>query len=308
MLHFSIRRAIRGILTLWVVVSAVFVVLRISGDPAQAMLPEDATPEQIERFNQSFGLDQPIPVQYGKYLASIARGDFGISLRERRPVTEVVQARLGATLELAAAAILIGLLLGIPAGILAAVWHNSTWDRLLMGFAFVGQSMPNFFIGILLILLFALELRLLPSSGRGGIQHLILPAFTLATALLAGTARMTRSSMLEVIRQEYVRTARAKGLANRQVLIRHCLRNAAVPVVTLVGLQIGVMIGGAAITETVFAWPGVGRLAVNSISIRDYPVIQMLVIMIAASVVTVNLLVDITYGLLDPRIRLQGSA
>lgn len=308
MLQFTLRRMLRSALTLWVVVSAVFVVLRLTGDPAQAMLPDDATPQQVESFRHRFGLDESIPVQYARYVSRVAHGDFGESLRERRPATELIRSRIPATLELGAAAIAIGLLLGIPAGVLAALKHNSLWDRLLMGAAFFGQSAPNFFVGILLILLFALQLKLLPSSGRGGWQHLVLPAITLATGLLAVMARMTRSSLLEVVGQDYVRTARSKGLTGRAVLLRHCFRNAAIPLITVLGLHTGALIGGAAITETVFAWPGVGRLAVGAITTRDYPVIQVIVIMIAASVVVVNLGIDIAYGLLDPRIRLRSGS
>ncbi len=303
MLRFALVRLLRGLVTLWLFVTTVFVVLRLSGDPAQAMLSDEATPAQIENFRRRFGLDRPIPVQYARYLLNLTRGDFGDSLSDRRPVTALIAARVGATLQLGAAAIAIAVLCGLPAGILAALWRNSLWDRALMGLAFVGQSAPNFFIGIILILLFSLQLRLLPSSGRGSWQHLILPAFTLATGLLAALARMTRSSLLEVIRQDYVRVARAKGLSERRVIWRHCLRNAAAPVVTIFGLSIGGVIGGAAIVETVFAWPGIGQLAVNAISIRDYPVIQCIVLMVALSVVAVNFLVDIAYGLLDPRVR-----
>lgn len=302
-LRFTFVRLLRGLVTLWLVVTTVFVVLRLSGDPAQAMLSDEATPAQIENFRHRFGLDQPIPVQYARYFLNLARGDFGDSLSERRPVAALIAARIGATLQLGAAAIALALLCGIPAGLLAALWRNSLWDRALMGLAFVGQSAPNFFVGIILILLFSLQLRLLPSSGRGSWQHLILPAFTLATGLLAALARMTRSAVLEVIRQDYVRVARAKGLSERQVIWRHCLRNAAAPVVTIFGLSVGGVIGGAAIVETVFAWPGIGRLAVNAISIRDYPVIQCIVLLVALSVVVVNFLVDIAYGLLDPRVR-----
>lgn len=303
MLRFTLVRLLRGIVTLWLVVTTVFVVLRLSGDPAQAMLSDEATPAQIENFRRRFGLDRPIPIQYARYFLNLARGDFGDSLSERRPVAALIAARAGATLQLGATAIALALLCGIPAGILAALRRNSLWDRGLMGLAFVGQSAPNFFIGIVLILAFSLQLRLLPSSGRGSWQHLILPAFTLATGLLAALARMTRSSLLEVIRQDYVRVARAKGLSERRVIWRHCLRNAAAPVVTIFGLSVGGTIGGAAIVETVFAWPGIGRLAVSAISIRDYPVIQCIVLMVALSVVAMNLLVDIIYGLLDPRVR-----
>lgn len=307
MARFMMRRTLRALLTLWLVVTVVFVALRLTGDPAEVLLRDDATPEQQAAFRANYGLDQPLPVQYLRYVERLARGDAGTSLRFRRPASELLQDRLPATLELGLTALVLGLAVGIPAGVLAAVRHNSPLDRLLMTATFVGQSAPNFFIGIVLILLFALELKLLPSSGRGGWQHLLLPSFTLATGLIAATARMTRSSLLEVARQDYVRTARAKGLHNRAVLLRHCLRNAGLPVVTLLGLHVGTVIGGAAITETVFGWPGVGRLAVSAINTRDYPVIQLIVVVIAASVVLVNLAVDLLYGLLDPRIRLSGG-
>jgi peptide/nickel transport system permease protein len=303
--RFAITRLLRGLLTMWLVVTAAFVGLRITGDPAQAMLGEESTPEQRAAFERQFGLDEPIPVQYALYFANIARGNFGQSLSERRPVIELVARYMGATARLALAAVAIALLLGIPAGILAALWHNSALDRALMGLAFVGQSAPNFFVGILLILLFSLQLRWLPSNGSETWQHLILPAFTLATGLLAAMARMTRSALLEVLRMDYMRVARAKGLSPWRVVVGHGLRNAAIPVVTVFGLSVGVMIGGAAITETVFAWPGIGRLAVTAITIRDYPLIQVIVLLVAASVVVINLLVDLIYGWLDPRIREQ---
>lgn len=303
MTRFVLGRVVRGLVTLWIVVSAVFVVLRLSGDPAQAMLGPDATPEAIEAFRIRHGLDDPIPIQYVHYLAGIVRGDFDDSLNGGRPAFELFRARLGATLELGLAAVVIALVIGIPAGVLAAIKRGSLWDRLAMVGAFIGQSAPNFFIGIVLILVFSLRIQLLPSSGRGEPIQLVMPAFTLATGLLATLARMSRSSLLEVINQDYVRTARAKGLSHRSVIVAHTLRNAAIPVVTLLGLWASALIGGAAITETVFAWPGVGRLAVGAVADRDYPVIQLIVIVVAASVVAMNLLVDIAYGFLDPRIR-----
>ena len=303
MTRFVLGRSLRGIVTLWAVVTVVFIVLRMSGDPAEVMLGAEASPEAIEAFRRSHGLNDPLPVQYGQYLVNVLQGDFGDSLKDRRPALEVFRSRIGATLELGLAAVVIAVVVGLPLGILAALRRNSVWDRTAMAVAFIGQSAPNFFVGILLILFLSLQLNALPSSGRGSWQQLVMPAFTLATGLLAGLARMSRSSLLEVIRQDYVRTARSKGLSNRSVVLGHCLRNAAIPVVTLFGLSVGALIGGAAITETVFAWPGVGRLAVNSVSSRDYPVIQLIVIVIAASVVVTNLLIDIAYGLLDPRVR-----
>ncbi len=307
MARYGLRRLLRGLVTMWLVVTVVFVALRISGDPAKAMLPDDASVAQIEAFNRRYGLDQPIPVQYALYLRNILAGDFGDSLREHRPVTELVSARMGNTLLLGFAAIAIALAIGLPAGILAAIYHNRLWDRLLTAGAFIGQSIPNFFLGILLILFFSLQLRSLPSSGTGTWQHLILPAFTLSTGLLSSMARMMRSSLLEVMRQEYVRTARAKGFSNRQIILRHCLRNAAIPVLTLFGLSLGGLIGGAAITETIFAWPGIGRFAVGAISSRDYPLIQYIVLLVAASVVSANFIVDMLYGVIDPRIRAERA-
>ncbi len=303
MIRYTVRRFLRGLVTMWLVMTVVFVVLRLSGDPAEAMLPDDATVDQIEAFHRLHGLDQPLHVQYYRYFANLMQGNFGNSLSERQPVVTLIRGRIGYTLQLGAAAVALALLFGLPAGIVAALKRNSLWDRLLMGGAFFGQSAPNFFVGIVLILIFSLQLRLLPSSGKGTWQHLVLPALTLSTGLLSSMARMMRSSLLEVMNQDYVRTARAKGFAHNQVIIRHCLRNAAIPVLTLFGLSVGVLIGGAAITETIFAWPGIGRFAIKAIAIRDYPLIQFIVLLVAASVVVANFIIDLLYGLIDPRIR-----
>jgi peptide/nickel transport system permease protein len=305
MLQFTIRRLIRGVLTLWVVVTLVFFGLRLSGDPVMLMLGDEATPEAITALREQFGLNQPLPVQYARYLQTIGTGDFGNSLRERRPATEIVLERLPATAELALASLLLAVVIGVPAGIYAAIRRNSFIDRGLMAFAFFGQSAPNFFIGILLILLFSMTLQILPSSGRGTWQHLIMPALTLSTFGIASLARLSRSAVLEVLSKDYVRTARAKGLRESTVQIRHVMRNAAIPVITVLGLQVGLAISGAIVVETVFAWPGMGRLVITSVSSRDYPVIQLAVLLIAVSVVIVNFLVDIVYGLLDPRIRYE---
>lgn len=303
MTRYVVNRLLRGILTLWVVVTLVFVVLRLTGDPAQALLPDDATQDMIDAFNQRYGLDQPLPVQYVLYLRGLAAGDFGISLSDHQPVTKLVHGRLGATVQLGMVSILLAVVIGIPVGILAALRHNTLGDRLLMLGAFAGQSTPNFFVGIVLILIFSLHLRLLPSSGDSSWRHIILPALTLSTGLMSSMARMMRSSLLEVMNQDYMRTARAKGFGLGQAIVRHGLRNAAIPVLTLFGLSVGVLIGGAAITETVFAWPGVGRFAVRAIAVRDYPLIQYIVLLVATSVVATNFLVDVLYGWLDPRIR-----
>jgi peptide/nickel transport system permease protein len=306
MTGFIIRRFLRGLITLWLVVTVVFFGLRISGDPVTLMLGFEATPEAIDSMQEKLGLNDSIPVQYLRYLQLVARGDFGQSLREPRPVTEVVLDRVPATLELAFASLVLAVAFGIPIGIFAALRRNSLVDRGLMAFAFLGQSAPNFFVGILLILCFSLWLQVLPSAGRGTWQHLIMPAVTLSTYGMASMARLTRSSILEVLGADYVRTARAKGLRDSSVLLGHVLRNAALPVITILGLQVGLAISGAVITETVFAWPGMGRLAANAVFRRDYPVIQFTVLLIATSVVVINFLIDIIYGLVDPRIRQQA--
>ncbi|HVC33014.1 MAG TPA: ABC transporter permease, partial [Chloroflexota bacterium] len=276
MLGFALRRLLRGVLTLWLVVTAIFFALRLSGDPVYLMLGPEASPDAITALRNNLGLNDSIPVQYVRYLRSIASVNFGNSIREQRPATTSVLQRLPATAELAAASLLLAILIGIPIGIIAALHRGSFLDRGLMSLAFIGQSAPNFFLGILLILLFSLWLRLLPSSGRGGWQHLIMPTITLSTYGIASLARLTRSSMLEVLGQEFVRVARAKGLSEMKVQLRHVLRNAAIPVLTIFGIQLGAAISGAVVTETVFAWPGMGRLATNAVFNRDYPVIQLI--------------------------------
>jgi peptide/nickel transport system permease protein len=300
---FVAQRVGRGVLTLWIVVTAVFFGLRLTGDPVVLLLGSDAPTEAYDRMRAKLGLDAPAPVQYVRYLGLAAAGDFGDSLRERRPAAAVVLERLPATLELAAAALLLAICLGVPAGVLAALHRNGPLDRALMAVAFVGQSVPAFFLGIVLILAFSLWLRLLPSGGRGSWQQLLMPALTLSTYGIASLARLSRSAVLEVLHQDYVRSARAKGLRERRVLFAHVLRNATIPVVTVLGLQVGLAISGAVVTETVFAWPGMGRLIAGAVFSRDYPVIQFAVLLIAASVVAVNVVVDLLYGVLDPRVR-----
>jgi peptide/nickel transport system permease protein len=306
--RFIVQRAIRGAFTLWLVLSLVFIVLRLSGDPAEILLGPEASPAALEAFRLQHNLNDSIPVQYASYWSDVVHGDFGDSLSGGRPVTELFSRRVGATIELGVTALVIALVVGISAGIMAALKRGSVWDRAAMGAAFIGQSAPGFFVGIVLILIFSLRFKLLPSSGRGDLTQLLMPSLTLATGLLATLARMSRSALLEVIQNDYIRTARSKGLANRTVIWHHAVRNAAIPVVTLIGLWMSAMIGGAAITETVFAWPGVGRLTITAISNRDYPLIQFIVIVVAASVVAINLLVDIAYGLLDPRISTTSTS
>ena len=302
-----VYRIARALLTLWLVVTSVFVVLRLSGDPAQTMLGPDAPAAALDAFRENYGLDNSIVRQYLDYIGQLLQGNLGESMHYNRPVTELFMLRLPATLELASVALAIAIIVGIPAGIIAAMKRNTIIDRFAMFGAFVCQSAPNFFVGILLIFFLSLKLKWLPSSGRGDWQQLVMPALTLATGLLAGLARMTRSSVLEVVHADYIRTARAKGLGRQRVMRWHILRNAALPVVTMFGLWISGAIGGAAVTETVFAWPGVGRLIVEAVTDRDFPVVQSLVLFIAMSVILVNLLVDVAYAWLDPRISVTGK-
>jgi peptide/nickel transport system permease protein len=299
------RRLIQVIPTLLGVTLVVFLLIRVSGDPSQLLLPETATPEDRELFRRQHGFDQPIPIQYLRYLANLARGDLGRSLVDQQPALAVVLERLPATVELTLAALLIAIGVGIPVGVLSAVRRGSLLDRVAMMGALTGQSMATFWVGILLILAFAVQLRWLPVSGRDGFRHLILPALTLSLYMMPLLARMTRSSMLEVWGQDFVRTARAKGLRESAVILRHSLRAALIPVVTVLGLQFGGALAGAIVTESVFAWPGVGTFVLDSIYKRDYPVVQAAVLVVATVYLLTNLAVDLLYVVLDPRIR-QG--
>ncbi len=301
---FILTRAARAALTIWLVVSVVFIILRLSGDPVTLLLSENATPDQIEALRVRLGLDAPIFVQYGRYWASLVQGDFGQSLRQRQPALGLVFERMPATLQLAAAAFGLAAVIGLPIGILAALLRGTFWDRLAMALISILQSGPAFFIGIILILVFSVRLGLLPSSGRSnGLKSLILPAVTLSGFTMASMARLARSTLLDVLRVDYIRTARAKGLKESTILLRHALRNAALPLITVMGLELGGLLTGAVITETVFAWPGVGRLAVTAVSSRDYPVVQASVLFIATIFILINFLIDCSYALIDPRVR-----
>jgi ABC-type dipeptide/oligopeptide/nickel transport system permease component len=252
---------------------------------------------------RELGLDQPLPVQYAVFLRNVLRADFGRSIHFREPAWRVVMGYLPATAELGLAAFGLALLVAVPVGLLSAVKRNSPLDHTAMGVALIGQSAPTFFLGILFILLFSLKANWFPTSGRGGWEHLVLPALTLGAFAMASIARLTRSAVLEVLRQDYVRTARAKGLSELAVVVKHTLKNAALPVVTITALQFGTLLGGAVVTETVFAWPGIGRLAIQSIYNRDYPVVQCTVFLSAVAFIVINFTVELFYGLLDPRIR-----
>ncbi len=303
--RFLVARGVRAALTIWIVVTGVFIILRLSGDPVTLLLSENATPDQIEALRTRLGLDAPIFVQYVRYWASLFQGDFGDSLRQRQPALSLVFERMPATLQLAAAAFGLAVVVGLSLGTFAAILRGTIWDRLAMSLISVLQSGPAFFVGIVLILIFSVRFGWLPSSGRGDAKSLILPAVTLSGFTMASLARLARSALLDVLRLDYIRTARAKGLGERAILLRHAFRNAALPLITVMGLELGGLVTGAVITETVFAWPGVGRLAVGAVSTRDYPVVQAAVLFIAAIFVLVNFLVDCSYALIDPRV---GSA
>ncbi|HEU4370719.1 MAG TPA: ABC transporter permease [Methylomirabilota bacterium] len=296
-------RLLRALVALWLVSTVVFVVMRLSGDPVPLLLPPDAPRAEYARLARELGLDRPLPVQYAVFLGNVLRGDFGRSLHFREPAMRVVVGYLPATLELGLTAFALAVVIAVPVGLLSAVKRNSPLDQAAMGVALVGQSAPTFFLGILFILLLSLQAGWLPTSGRGGWEHLVLPSLTLGAFTMASIARLTRSSMLEVLRQDYVRTARAKGVSEWLVVAKHTFRNAAVPILTITGLQFGTLLGGAVVTETVFAWPGIGRLAIQSIYNRDYPIVQAVVFLSALLFIVLNFLIDVVYGLLDPRIR-----
>jgi peptide/nickel transport system permease protein len=296
-------RLVQSLIVVLVVVTVVFIVTRATGDPITLLAPIDATQADIERIQRAEGLKDPLYQQYVRFLWHAAHLDLGTSFRTRQPASEEVARRLGPTLQLGAAAIAISLLIGIPVGVLSAVRRGSVFDLLARLLALLGQALPNFWLGLMLILLFAVRLNWLPTGGTGGIRHLILPAFTLGAASGAAVVRLTRSGMLEVMSSDFIRTARAKGLRERVIIGRHAMRLALFPVITILGLQVGQVIAGAIIVETVFAWPGIGRLMIQSINSSDYPVVQAGVLYIASAIVLANALVDVCYGVLDPRIR-----
>jgi ABC-type dipeptide/oligopeptide/nickel transport system permease component len=277
----------------------------VPGDPVEAMLGESASPVDVADMRARLGLDRPLLVQYASFMAGALRGDLGRSLRTSEPVTSAIAARMPATLELAVAAMVIAVLIAIPLGILAAVRAGTRVDHAATTLALIGISMPNFWLGPLLAIVFAVELGWLPVSGRGTLAHLVLPAVTLGASLAAIVARMTRASMLEELRELYVLAARARGVSRARAVLKHAFRNSLIPIVTVLGLQFGSVLTGAIITETIFAWPGVGRLLVQSITSRDYPAVQGCILLIAITYVSVNLLVDVMYGVLDPRIRYE---
>jgi ABC-type dipeptide/oligopeptide/nickel transport system permease component len=292
--------------SVWLILTMIFLLIHIvPGDPVQQMLGPDAQASDVLRFRHDLGLDLPVRVQYAHYLAGLVRGNWGESYRFRAPVFGLVFQRYPATLELSLAALAVCLAIAVPAGIFSASRRGSTRDRATSVLTLLGLSVPNFALGPLLILFFSVQLGWLPVSGRGGVSHLVLPALTLGAALAAILTRMVRGSMLEELSSDYVRTARAKGLPERAVLFHHAFPNALIPIITIVGLQFGTLLAGTIVTETIFSWPGIGRLAVQAIQSRDYPLLQGCILVIALSYVAVNLLTDLVYALVDPRVRLS---
>jgi ABC-type dipeptide/oligopeptide/nickel transport system permease component len=306
MARFLLRRVLLAVPVLFGVATLVFSLIHlVPGDPVQAMLGETASPQDVAVLRGRLGLDRPLLTQYGAFLTGLAAGNLGRSLRTNQPVTVAIAERLPATLELAAAAMAVAVLFAIPLGILAAARAGTAIDHLATTAALVGISVPNFWLGPLLAIVFSIMLGWLPVSGRGTLANLVLPAITLGAPLAAVLARMTRASLIEELSELYVLAARARGVSVRRAVLRHAFRNSLIPIVTVLGLQAGAVLTGAVITETIFAWPGVGRLLIQSINFRDYPLVQGCILLIAVTYVAVNLLTDLAYGLLDPRIRYE---
>jgi len=306
MVSYILRRIVMLIPVLFGVTLVSFSLLHlVPGDPAEVLGGQEATKADIDRIRKEYGLDQPLVVQYARFVGNAMRGDLGISIQSRHPVRELLLQRLAFTLQLALASVLVAAAIGLLAGIISSTRQYSFFDTASMLGALFGISMPIFWLGLLLILVFAAKLQWLPSGGTGSIRHLILPAIALGSASAAVIARMTRASMLEVTRQDYIRTARATGYRERVIIFRHALKNAMIPVLTVFGLEFGSMLGGAVLTETVFSLPGIGRLLVEGIFARDYPVVQGAMILVASTFVLVNLLTDVAYAFFDPRIRYE---
>jgi peptide/nickel transport system permease protein len=306
MFRFLVRRLLLTLPVLLGVATLVFSLIHlVPGDPAESMLGEGASVEEVEALRERLGLNRPLLAQYGSFVSGLARADLGTSFRYGTPVTSEIASRIPNTAALAAAAMAVSILVAIPLGILAAVFRGRSVDHAAMTFALVGISIPNFWLGPLLALVFAVELGWLPVSGTGSPAHLVLPAITLGTALAAILARMTRASLLDELRELYVLAARARGVTRSRAIIGHAFRNSLIPVVTIIGLQFGAVLTGAIITEVIFAWPGIGRLLIQAINFRDYPLVQGCILFIAVTYVAMNLLTDLAYGVLDPRIRYE---
>ena len=303
MFRFASIRLLRALITILAVITFAFVVLRLSGDPAQVMLGPDVPQESVDAFRKAWGLDQPLWIQYLSYIRAIFTGDFGVSMRDKASAMQLVIERIPATLQLTIPALFLKVVIGIPAGVYAALHRQSAIDRGVILAAIFGFTIPSFVMGLLLVLIFSITLGLLPSGGQDTWQHGILPTLTMSIGGIGILARFSRSAMIEVMGQPYIRTASAKGMKWQDVVWKHALPNAAVPIVTIVGFMVGTLIAGAVVVESIFSWPGIGRLLVVSVSNRDLAVVQCILLIIAAAMVVSNLIVDLLYGYLDPRLR-----
>jgi peptide/nickel transport system permease protein len=306
MQRYIVIRVLQSVITLFILSIVVFVLVRVGGDPALLMLPESGTKEDYQTIKRQMGLDKPLHVQYGIFISNAVRGDFGRSVRTRRPVMDSIKEALPNSFRLVLVSMVVGLALSIPLGVMAAVKKGTGLDTLARGIAGLGQSLPTFWVGLMLIQLFVVSLKILPASGMGSWKHYLMPAFCHAIFLMAGITRLLRSTMLEVLDSEFVRMARIKGVSERAVVWKHALRNSLLPVVSFGGVYIAIMVTGAILVESVFAWPGFGRLAYSAIVRQDFPLIQGIVLTAGAVVMVANLLTDIVYAYLDPRIRVQS--
>ncbi|MCP2519287.1 ABC transporter permease [SCandidatus Aminicenantes bacterium Aminicenantia_JdfR_composite] len=306
MRRFLIKRFITSLIVLWGVSTLIFLLIHlVPGDPVQAMLGESALPSDIENLREKLGLNEPLFVQYKNYFFNLIKGDLGTSIVSGRKVSKEILSRFPATLELAIASILVSILISFPLGLLSALKKNSIWDISATTISTLGLAIPNFWLGPLLIILFSIKLSIFPVSGRGTLAHLVLPAITLGTALSALLTRIVKTSVAEELKEDYVKVALAKGLTKSKVLLKHVLRNALIPIITILALQIGSLLTGAIITETIFSWPGIGRLIINAINQRDYPLVQGVILFIAFIYIITNFLADIFYAIVDPRIRYE---
>lgn len=303
MKKYILKQLFQIVPVLFIITFIVFCLVYVAGDPVSMMLPLDAPPEQIASLRAKLGLDQPLMVQYFTYMGNLLQGDFGNSFRYGQPALEIVLERVPATLELAFSSMLVATVLAVPLGIWSATSRNSALDLLITGGSVLGKAMPNFWLGIMLILLLAVTFRVFPVSGRGGWQHLVLPSITMGTAIAAEMTRLIRSSMLEILEQDYVKTARSKGISNFLVVYKHAFRNALIPVITIMALQTSHLVGGALITESVFAWPGLGQLIVQAVNGRDMAILQAAIIITAFMVIAINMMADLLYRVVDPRIQ-----
>ncbi|ANU09867.1 binding-protein-dependent transporter inner membrane component [Planococcus antarcticus DSM 14505] len=304
-MKYLVQSIIKTIPVLLLITLIVFLLIRVTGDPVSLMLPETATEEERDSLRESMGLNEPLPIQYFTYLGELVTGDFGDSFRYNTDALSLVLERLPATFELAIASMIVAIVISVPLGILSAVKRNSFFDLFITGGAVLGKAMPNFWLGIMLILFLSVTFQIFPVSGRGTLGHLVLPAITLGTGIAAEMTRLIRSSMLEILEQDFIRTARSKGLGESIIVNKHAFRNALIPVVTIMALQTATLVGGTLITETVFAWPGLGQLLVQSVNLRDMAVVQAATFIIAIFVILSNLLADLIYRFLDPRIKYE---